>query len=223
MGYPELTMQQDAQLLQIVDAALADATQRAGEHLACRPGCTQCCYGAFAIGPVDALRLRAGMVELAAVAPKKAEAIAERARLYLAEFGPEFPGDLATGILGTTEAEQAAFEDFANEAPCPALDPENGLCELYAARPMACRVFGPPVRTESRFDSEDAGADGFAVCELCFTAATPEEVAAAEMFVPYAEERKVTEALFPDPAPMQEETIIASCLKLPLSGRGSPS
>jgi Fe-S-cluster containining protein len=185
--YGALNMRQDARLLQIVDAALADATLRAGENLVCRPGCTQCCYGAFAIGPLDALRLRAGLEELAAVAPERAEAIAERARLYLAEFGSEFPGDLATGILGRSEEEQAAFEDFANEAACPALDPENGLCELYEARPMACRVFGPPVRTESLSDNEDAGVDGFAVCELCFTAATPEDVAAAEMFVPYAD------------------------------------
>jgi Fe-S-cluster containining protein len=221
-------MRQDAQLLQIVDAALADAAMRAGEHLVCRPGCTQCCYGAFAIGPVDALRLRTGLAELAAVDPEKAEAIAERARLYLAEFGAEFPGDPASGILGTSMAEQAAFEDFANEAPCPALNPDNGLCELYAARPMACRVFGPPVRIESHADGEDAGANGFAVCELCFTDATPEEVAAAEMFIPYSEEQRVTEALFPNPERAREQTIIAFCLTLAVPallqpGRESPS
>jgi len=36
---------------------------------------------------------------------------------------------------------------------------------------MTCRVFGPPVRSES----------GLGVCELCFNGATSEEVAACEM------------------------------------------
>jgi hypothetical protein len=39
----------DRELIQIVDAALADAARVAGDWLVCRPGCTQCCVGAFAI------------------------------------------------------------------------------------------------------------------------------------------------------------------------------
>jgi hypothetical protein len=71
------------------------------------------------------------------------------------------------------EGEDAAsrFADFANEEPCPALDPETGNCELYESRPMTCRVFGPPVRTE----------DGLGVCELCYHGASDEEIAACEM------------------------------------------
>src|SRR5437868_13103620 len=56
----------DHELIQIVDAALADAARRAGDWLACRPGCTQCCIGAFAINSLDAARLRAGMSEVQA-------------------------------------------------------------------------------------------------------------------------------------------------------------
>src|SRR5271170_1663440 len=120
----------DAQLVQIVDAALADATLRAGPHLACRPGCTQCCYGAFAISPLDVMRLRSFMADLATSQPEQAAAIAARASKYLAEFGPGFPGDKVSGILGSSPEEEAAFEDFANDAPCPALNPESGLCEV---------------------------------------------------------------------------------------------
>jgi len=54
----------DSELVQIVDAALDDAARRAEKWLVCRLGCTQCCYGAFAIGPLDALRLQAGMEAL---------------------------------------------------------------------------------------------------------------------------------------------------------------
>ena len=46
--------------------------------------------------------------------------------------------------------DQARFEDFANDAACPALDPATGRCDVYAWRPMTCRVFGPPVRASRR-------------------------------------------------------------------------
>ena len=54
----------DRELVQIVDAALVDAAAKAGAWLVCRPGCTQCCYGAFAISELDALRLADGMAAL---------------------------------------------------------------------------------------------------------------------------------------------------------------
>ncbi|WP_263354070.1 YkgJ family cysteine cluster protein [Acidicapsa acidisoli] len=213
--------QQDAKLIQIVDAALADATLRAGAHLACRPGCTQCCHGAFAINPLDALRLRSAMASMAETQPEQAAAIAARAQKFLTEFAPDFPGDPVTGILGTSPEEEAAFEDFANEAPCPALNPETGLCDLYEARPMTCRVFGPPVRMAASSDGEqqessNAGnEDGFAICELCFTTATPEEIAAAEMTIPHAEEQTLLDQF--DPV-AKGETIVAYCLvPVPLS------
>lgn len=85
-----------------------------------------------------------------------------------------FPGDPRTGILAEDDAAQAAFDNFADDEPCPALDPATGTCDVYAYRPMTCREFGPPVRVE---ESDKA----FSVCELCFQGATPAEVAACEM------------------------------------------
>jgi Fe-S-cluster containining protein len=212
--------QQDTQLLQIVDAAFADSARRSGEHLVCRPGCTQCCHGAFAINPLDALRLRTAMAELAQTDPERAAAIEERARQYLVEFGPSFPGDQTTGILDESDEAQAAFEDFANEAPCPVLNPDTGLCDLYAARPMTCRVFGPPVRVQS--EPDEASAEGFAICELCFTNATVEEIAVAEMIVPHVEEQSALEALQHEQPSIAGNTIIAYCLLAP-SARPEPS
>jgi len=109
----------DAQLVHIVDAALADAARRAGDQLACRVGCTQCCYGAFAINAHDAARLREGMVTLRATNPALAAEIERRARVWLAEYGADFPGDSETGVLGESDADQASFEDFGNDAACP--------------------------------------------------------------------------------------------------------
>ena len=171
----------DAQLVQIMDTALADAARRAGAWLACRPGCTQCCHGAFAINALDVERLKAGMRLLHATDPRTAEAIQQRAHEWIAEFGQEFPGDTDTGTLGTSQEDQDKFEDFANDAPCPALNPENGLCDIYAWRPMTCRVFGPPVRM----------GDALGCCELCFVGAGEEEIAACEMPVPHDLEEKL--------------------------------
>jgi len=166
----------DAQLVQIVDAALAEAARCAGDRLACHPGCTQCCHGAFSINALDALRLRTGMDELRTAQPVLAEKIESRARNWLHEHRPAFPGDPETGLLGRSDADQQHFEDFANDAPCPALDPATGLCEVYAWRPMTCRVFGPPVRMGQ--------GEALGCCELCFVGSTEEEIAACEMPVP---------------------------------------
>jgi Fe-S-cluster containining protein len=170
----------DAELVQIMDASLAEASGRAGAFLACRVGCTQCCHGAFAINALDAARLRAGMIGLRVTNPSLATEIELRARAWLAEHGPNFPGDRSSGLLGNSPEDQVRFEDFADDAACPALDPATGRCDVYAWRPMTCRVFGPPVRAAG----ED-GAEGLGHCELCFVGATPEQVAACEMTVPH--------------------------------------
>jgi Fe-S-cluster containining protein len=94
-----------------------------------------------------------------------------RARGAVIRLSPDFPGDAITGLLDEGDEAERRFSDFANDEPCPALDPATGNCELYGSRPMTCRVFGPPVRSE----------DGLGVCELCFHGATDEEIAACEM------------------------------------------
>jgi Fe-S-cluster containining protein len=161
----------DQKLIQIVDSALANAARKSGAWLACRPGCTQCCIGAFSINQLDAARLRRGLAELERGAPERAARVRQRARESVARLSPEFPGDALSGVLDEGDEAAHRFADFANDEPCPALDPATGNCELYESRPMTCRVFGPPVQAE----------DGLCVCELCFRGASEEEIAACEM------------------------------------------
>lgn len=198
----------DCELVQIMDAALADVAQRAGTWLACRPGCTQCCHGAFAINSLDVARLREGMDALRVNDPARAAIVEQRAAAWIAEHGPAFPGNVETGRLGDTESEQEAFEDFANDAACPALDPVTGCCDVYAWRPMTCRVFGPPVRMEE--------GDAVGCCELCFAGATEEQIATCEMRVPHELE---TELL--GDAEKEGETVVAFALmkRLPDTSR----
>src|SRR5579863_8276599 len=182
----------DSELVQIMDAALAEAARRAGEWLVCRPGCTQCCYGAFVINQLDAARLREGMDILRRQDPDRAHEVERRAAAWIAEFGSNFPGDVKTGLLGESDEERAGFEDFADDAACPALDPASGRCDVYEWRPMTCRVFGPPVRTEA-----DGGGSGLGHCELCFEGATPDEIAGCEMQAPHELEQKLADE-FPE-------------------------
>ena len=188
----------DAKLVQIVDAALADSARRSGDWLVCRPGCTQCCYGVFAISPLDSLRLRHGLRDLQKADPERAARVKDRAQASVQRLSPDFPGNPTTGLLREDEQSQERFEDFANDEPCPALDPATGLCDLYSSRPLTCRTFGPPIRTEG----------GLGVCELCFQGASEREIAACEMQVDVAElENSASRTL-----PKSGQTIVAFAL-----------
>ena len=156
-----------------MDAALAETARKSGDWLVCRKGCTQCCYGAFAISQLDAARLQKGLDELRTSDPRRAARVRRRAQQAVRKLSPTFPGNRKTGILDEGEDAEAAFADFANDDACPALDPATGACDLYAARPMTCRTFGPPVR------SGEEG--GLAVCELCYHGASDQQIAACEM------------------------------------------
>jgi len=163
----------DQKLVQIVDAALVEAARKSGEWLVCRKGCTQCCYGTFAISQLDAWRLQKGVAALESSDPQRAARVRQRAQQAVKQLSANFPGDPKTGILGEDEEAEAAFADFGNDEPCPALDPASGACDLYDARPMTCRSFGPPVRSGPE--------DGLAVCELCYHGATDQQIADCEM------------------------------------------
>ena len=140
----------DPELVQIVDAALAEAVRKAGVWLVCRPGCMECCLGPFPITQLDAGRLREGLAELERREPGRAAQVRRRAREYVARAAD------------------------AGDEPCPVLDPLTGTCDLYSARPITCRVFGPPIRN---------GTNALGVCELCFHGASDAQIAACEVQV----------------------------------------
>jgi Fe-S-cluster containining protein len=119
--------------------------------------------------------------------------------MWVVEHEANFPGDSQTGLLGDSKLDRERFEGFANEAPCPALDTETGRCDVYAWRPMTCRIFGPPVRMGE--------GDALGHCELCFAGASTDEVAACEMTVPFDLETELLEEI-----PLKSETVVAFAL-----------
>jgi Fe-S-cluster containining protein len=134
---------------------MAEAVRRSGSWIACKPGCYECCIGPFPITLSDAERLRAGMRELERLDPDRAARVRTRV------------------------AEHKGGED----EPCPVLDPEGGTCDLYEARPITCRIFGPAVR---------AGGDGIGVCELCYHGASDEEIASCVVEVEIEDDEEQT-------------------------------
>ena len=161
-------MKSDGALIQIVDAAMAEAERRSGSWLACRVGCHECCIGPFPITQLDAVRLRAGLEALDARDPQRAGRIRNRARASVARLRREFPDNPVRQVL--------ELEDAAEDEPCPALDPDSGTCDLYPTRPITCRAFGPAVRFRSEPEAQAVG-----VCELCYRGATDEQIAACEV------------------------------------------
>lgn len=193
----------DRTLVRIVDQAMAEAGRRSGSWIACRIGCTACCMGLFPITQLDALRLRRGLEELWKTDPERARRVTERARAAVERFAPFFPGDPATGVLPDDEAAQDEFFDRAGDEPCPALDPDSGACDLYAARPITCRTFGPAVRTSG---------EALGHCELCYAGAEPEQIEACQVdFDPDGVEAMLLEEL-EAAAGLRGQTVVAFAL-----------
>ena len=153
----------DRRLLAGIEETMAEAEHRSGGWLVCKVGCTQCCLGPFGITQLDAMRLRRGLEELERAEPERAARVRARAAEYVAAIAGEYPGDAMTGELQDEERLPASMDD----ASCPALDPESGRCDLYEARPVMCRTFGPVTKM---------GEDAFGACELCYVGASDVEM-----------------------------------------------
>jgi Fe-S-cluster containining protein len=192
----------DQELIHIVDAATAEAVRRGGSWVACRPGCHECCIGAFPITQADVLRLQHGMKS---IDPGQAARIRERARAAVAANQYDFPGDPRTGILGSDDDSEARFEHFANEDPCPALDPATGTCDLYAWRPITCRTFGPALRMNE---------DSIDTCELCYQGATDDQITACQVDLEVAEREAELEEKSEEVTRQKGETTVAYALAL---------
>ena len=164
----------DRELVQIVDAAMAEAVRLSGPWVVCRPGCAECCIGPFPITALDAWRLKQGMAELDRQDPLRAERVRQRARQAIERLA-DYPGDLTTGILDDDEEAEDRFAALPDEAYCPALDPQSLTCDVYRSRPLTCRIFGPAVRS--------AGGEVLGVCELNYQGASDEQIAACQVVV----------------------------------------
>jgi Fe-S-cluster containining protein len=197
-------MQGDARLLCDVDGALERSARLAGDRLVCHVGCTECCLAPFPITLLDARRLADGLRGLRALDPRRAAAVERRAQAAVRALRRGFPGDPDTGRLGEDEAARQRFFDRHGRRPCPVLDPRTGACALYAARPLTCRTYGPPVCV---------GGEALPPCRLCFAGATQRAIARCRAEIDAAGlEDRLLRRLFRAGEPAGAETVVAFAL-----------
>jgi Fe-S-cluster containining protein len=142
--------------------------------------------------------------------PEKFLRIRTRVAESLTRLDPWFPGDLTTGILNEDHEAAILFEEFANDEPCPVLDLTTGTCDLYEHRPILCRTFGPPMRSEG-----DNGEVNLATCELCFIHATTEEITACELDPTVPAQEEASNEAFNTAHNRHGQTLIAYALRSP--------
>lgn len=157
-------VENDKLLLRVINDSWKETKEKSGKLLACRPGCTECCFGPFPINQLDAWRLREGMAKLSWL---KATAVRLRAGGAWRRMKDRFPGNGETGLFYDEGAQEFGTR-YANE-PCPVLDPRTGLCELYEYRPVNCRTFGPPTRIDG---------ENMPPCRLCYRGASTAKIEA---------------------------------------------
>jgi len=115
-------------------------------------------------------------------------------------LAPGFPGEAGSGRLIHDEERLDRFLKLHATMACPVLAPRSGRCELYEARPVACRTYGPPLRF---------GAIDSPPCGLCFVGADSSAVDRCRIETRSDEVEAQVEELLDPTAGGRWETLIA--------------
>lgn len=127
-------------LLDHVDTWFRRCLEAGGTAFACRAGCSACCRGLFDITLLDAHLLQRAFASLP---HDTRDEIRVKCEVRLQELQGQWP-DLRPPYLLNALPEKAWTEmPEDDETPCPLLDMQ-GLCLVYHARPLPCRLHGLP-------------------------------------------------------------------------------
>ncbi len=128
-------------LLGEIDGWFAGCLERAAPgRIQCRQGCTGCCRGLFDITLLDAWLLRQAFGRL----PEALRlSVRGKAEARLLELRRAWPGLTAPFLLNAMPDAEWTEMPEDDPTPCPLLG-DDGLCLVYAARPMTCRLHGLP-------------------------------------------------------------------------------
>ena len=151
-------------LLSEVDFWFTHCSLVAGKQIACQRGCSACCRGLFDITLLDARLLREGFELLSQDMQQTVLAAAHQRIAGIRNSWPDFDQPYLFNSYPEEEWDLVMPED--DETPCPLLG-QDGLCLVYAHRPMTCRLNGIPLvdtSGEVLFDEW---------CTLNFTSADP--------------------------------------------------
>lgn len=127
-------------LLGEVDAWFDGCLQAGGSRLACRGGCRACCRALFDITLLDAWLLKEAFARLPATTRRQ---VLDRCQPRLDELQQLWPRLQPPYLLNSLPEEEWTAMPEDDQTPCPLLDDE-GLCLIYEARPLVCRLHGLP-------------------------------------------------------------------------------
>lgn len=127
-------------LLAEVDAWFNDCVALFPRQISCHRGCSACCRGLFEISLLDAALLKQGFLTLDPVVRSeclvKAQARVDELQTLWPEFRPPY-------ILNQLPHDDWQEMPEGDPTPCPLLSP-IGACQVYAWRPLTCRLHGLP-------------------------------------------------------------------------------
>jgi len=168
-----LLLQRHQHLLGEAETWFSRCQTALGDDIACRQGCTGCCRGLFDITLLDAALLRRGFDRLTPAQQASARA---RATARITTWQRQWPDFTAPYILNLMPDERWTEMPEDDATPCPLLG-ADGLCLVYAERPLICRQHGLPLIDTSGEIIDERW------CSLNFTASDP--LARAELRYPF--------------------------------------
>ncbi len=125
------------------------------EEVKCKPACDDCCHALFDLTFVEALYIKS----------KFDEVFAGKARFEITEYANKTDRALAKMKKEAYKRHEAGESDTAiieavskMRVRCPLLG-EDGKCQMYDYRPIACRVYGIP--TSAGGQGHTCGLSGF--------------------------------------------------------------
>jgi len=123
----------------ITDRVLRQCRTQGGS-VPCRPGCAACCHYLVPLSVPEAFRLAEEVLEM----PESRRRLAQRSMLLTAKhvlerkMPQDFVDEPAEPLRDSDDSPQAISNWYRDlSLGCPFLD--NGMCGIYALRPLACR------------------------------------------------------------------------------------
>ncbi len=129
-------------LLGEVDGWFETCLSRHADSITCHRGCSACCRGLFDITLLDALCLKRGFDRLPLRVQQAVHLKAVARLVELTGQWPEFTRPWVLNHIPEKTWDEMMPED--DETPCSLLSAE-GVCLVYAQRPMTCRLNGIPL------------------------------------------------------------------------------
>jgi Fe-S-cluster containining protein len=113
---------------------------RYSENVRCEKGCSDCCHALFDLTLVEAMRVNAAFNER--FKGKDRTRVLKRAD-EADRLVHRLKRDAFKAVKDGKNAQDILLEMAKVRVRCPLLD-DDGLCEMYDARPVTCRIYGVP-------------------------------------------------------------------------------